>query len=241
MQETVEAALNFIDKVNQVRDPKELIRDFSTVIRLFGFKNYIMTGLPSYGEDVEKLIVSNAWPIEWTDRYRANQYFYDDPVSQWAFSSSRAFTWKDARAKSSSTRSALEIEAEAKSIGLVDGVGFPTFDPHNWQAVISLSADCVVDLSPREMAVLNAVASICHGHAAQLGNGKALNVALLTPRERDILTWMAHGKTRWEVATILGISESTTKNYLAQIALKLDASSTMHAVAKAVHSRQIRL
>ncbi|HWU61539.1 MAG TPA: LuxR C-terminal-related transcriptional regulator [Ensifer sp.] len=56
----------------------------------------------------------------------------------------------------------------------------------------------------------------------------------LTPRERQVLHWVAAGKTYWEIARILGISERTVRHFMAACREKLDAASNKQAVAKAV-------
>lgn len=56
----------------------------------------------------------------------------------------------------------------------------------------------------------------------------------LSERERDCLRWAAHGKTSWEIARILCISESAVKKHLAGAAEKLKALTRTHAVAIAL-------
>jgi DNA-binding CsgD family transcriptional regulator len=47
----------------------------------------------------------------------------------------------------------------------------------------------------------------------------------LSPREREALTWTARGKTSWEIAAILQITEATTNNHLASARRKLKVRS----------------
>lgn len=56
----------------------------------------------------------------------------------------------------------------------------------------------------------------------------------LTTREQEVLQWVADGKTYWEIAHILGISERTVRHFMAQCREKLEAVSNKQAVAKAV-------
>ena len=60
----------------------------------------------------------------------------------------------------------------------------------------------------------------------------------LTPREREVLTWTAAGKTAPEIAIILALSQSTITQYVKSACKKLDATNKSHAVAIAV-SRNI--
>jgi LuxR family quorum sensing-dependent transcriptional regulator len=201
----------------------------------------MMTGLPSYGEDVEALIVANRWPDEWTHHYRANRYFLDDPVSQWSFAKSVPFTWADARAGTADTARTRQIKEHAKDLGMVDGIAFPMFDPHNWQAVVSLASDAPVTLTKKETGVIYLASVMAQSQVSKLSDANRNAQQELTVREKDVLTWMAHGKSLWETATILGISEATVKIHLAAIRTKLGATNTTHAVARGLRSRQIQL
>lgn len=56
----------------------------------------------------------------------------------------------------------------------------------------------------------------------------------LTPCERDVLTWVAEGKSDWEVATILGVSEPTVRFHLDNARKKLGAVNRVQATARFV-------
>jgi DNA-binding CsgD family transcriptional regulator len=56
----------------------------------------------------------------------------------------------------------------------------------------------------------------------------------LTERQREVLGWIARGKTAWATGQILGVSERTVNGHLAAIYSKLDAGSQTQAVFNAV-------
>ena len=57
--------------------------------------------------------------------------------------------------------------------------------------------------------------------------------AVLTEREREILTFIAHGKTNEEIAEDLVISPATVKTHVARIMAKLDAHDRAQLVVQA--------
>jgi DNA-binding CsgD family transcriptional regulator len=57
---------------------------------------------------------------------------------------------------------------------------------------------------------------------------------LLSRRERECLQWTAAGKTTWEIAAILDISQNTVDGYIATAAKKLAAVNRTQAVAEAI-------
>ena len=61
----------------------------------------------------------------------------------------------------------------------------------------------------------------------------------LTKRERECLEWASQGKTSFEIATILGLSENTINNYIASIVRKMGASNRLHMVGIALRENYI--
>jgi len=56
----------------------------------------------------------------------------------------------------------------------------------------------------------------------------------LSPREMTVLLWMKEGKTNWEIAQIVGVTERTVRFHVEGIYMKLDVSSRTQAVAVAM-------
>lgn len=53
----------------------------------------------------------------------------------------------------------------------------------------------------------------------------------LAPRELEVLRWAAQGKTTWETAQLLGLSETTVAFYVRRACSRLGVKSKIHAVA----------
>lgn len=66
--------------------------------------------------------------------------------------------------------------------------------------------------------------------------GTNLVAMLLSTRERDVLHWLAQGKTGGEIGMILSISVYTVRAHIRNIVRKLNASNTAHAVARGFRS-----
>ncbi len=77
----------------------------------------------------------------------------------------------------------------------------------------------------------------------ELSWGKELEsfVSPLTPRETEILTYMAQGYLNKQIAVSLNISEQTIKNHITSILRKLDANARTQAVVTAIRRGLITL
>lgn len=53
----------------------------------------------------------------------------------------------------------------------------------------------------------------------------------LAPREKDVLLWAANGKSAWETAILLELTENTVKYYVRNACSRLGAQNKTHAVA----------
>ncbi|MFJ3314869.1 helix-turn-helix domain-containing protein [Herbaspirillum huttiense] len=64
-------------------------------------------------------------------------------------------------------------------------------------------------------------------------------VPVLSPRERECLLWASKGKTAWEIAEILNVSEHTSIFHLKNARRKLGAVNQHQAIARAISLRII--
>lgn len=83
-------------------------------------------------------------------------------------------------------------------------------------------------LTPHLHFALARVLTMVEEYQGALGKSKKS----LSERQREILHWMHEGKTNWEIAQILSLSELNVKYHINQIFLKLEVRSRAQAVAK---------
>jgi LuxR family transcriptional regulator, quorum-sensing system regulator BjaR1 len=63
----------------------------------------------------------------------------------------------------------------------------------------------------------------------------------LTSREIEVLTWVARGKSAWEIGEILDIAKRTVDEHAQTVVRKLGAVNRTNAVAIAVRDRIISI
>jgi DNA-binding CsgD family transcriptional regulator len=79
---------------------------------------------------------------------------------------------------------------------------------------------------------------LLRAHAAGDAPPSRLASAALTPRETEVLSWIAKGKTNRDVADILGMSPRTVNKHLEHVFEKLGVET--RAAAAALASRELR-
>jgi transcriptional regulator EpsA len=87
-----------------------------------------------------------------------------------------------------------------------------------------------IDTALRQMPPAPVRAAPCS--RIEVHHRNATRVSMLSERERQIMVWVAMGKTNPEIGMILEISEFTVKNHMKSIFSKLDVTNRAQAVAK---------
>jgi LuxR family quorum sensing-dependent transcriptional regulator len=227
-------AFDFVDAVAALQDGSSILKALKTAAGQLGFTSFIVTGLPLPNRPLEPLVLLNAWPQEWFRRYIAMDYFRRDPVSQQALVTSSPFVWREIPTAFSQAPEATQLMGEAREFGLADGFCVPIYSITGWQAGLSFASDREIDISQRERAAMHLMAITAHGRIRALHGEATPANPKLTPREREVLTWAAAGKTAWETSEILSVAEKTVRAHLESIRRKLNVVTTTQAVAMAL-------
>lgn len=234
-----QVALRFIDAVEHENDSAALVDLFTEFTRNLGFSAYILTGLPAIGSNVEPLIIAANWPTSWIDRYREKEFFLTDPVARWSRSKQRAFRWREAMAANPGYET-TEIAQEAAGFGFVDGIAIPLKTERLWKVVASLASSQPLSLTTSEIAHIETATAYFYQRHEDLVARLAAKRPALTKRELEVLRWCADGKSAWEIGQIMSISETTAISHRKSATNKLDCTTTVQAVVKAIESGLLR-
>lgn len=71
--------------------------------------------------------------------------------------------------------------------------------------------------------------------------GAGSKIYSLTAREMEVLTWVARGKSAWEIGEILHIAKRTMDEHVQTAVRKMGAVNRAHAVALAIRDRIISI
>lgn len=86
-----------------------------------------------------------------------------------------------------------------------------------------------IDIALRRMPARPFLHLACDGEEV---HARRIKSTILSEREREIMEWVALGKTNPEIGCILNISEFTVKNHMKSVFTKLDVTNRAQAVAK---------
>jgi LuxR family quorum sensing-dependent transcriptional regulator len=136
-------------------------------------------------------------------------------------------------------RDGKDILDASKEFGFRDGLAIPIYSEDGPPGCVTLGAD-VMDLSPHERAAVELLSLHAYMRLETLFGPFAYQpVENLTPREIDVLHYVAAGKTNWEIGGILSISEHSVRDYLQSAQRKLNGANRTHTVAIAIQRNLI--
>jgi len=236
----VKVAFDLIDDLDRLTAVDSVMSRVSTTLADFGYTSFLITGVPEPPQRLEPYILLNGWPKGWTKHYTRSNYYADDPVAAWCRRTVNPFEWSQAPFDAARWPRAAEVMAVAREFGLNKGFLVPIVRSTGFQACVTMAGERP-DYEPRAKQALHLVSMYAHARCAALmgcaSDGQRRRV--LSGRERDVLAWAAEGKSSWEIATILGLSERTVNWHVEQCKKKLDAVTRTQAVIKVLRSGEI--
>lgn len=222
-----------LDGLSQASSLEKLGSEIRSLRDLFQIEHLVYHSVNASGGQYAALTYSDAW----VERYLSEDYARIDPVVTGCFQRYMPVDWK---ALDWSSKSARALLGEAVDAGLGNqGFTVPVHGPMGQFALFTVNDRSADDAWARftgeSLNDLILVAHYTNERALDIEGREAQSkLRPLSPRERDALTLLALGQSRAQAADHLAISEHTLRAYIESARLKLGASNTTHAVARAL-------
>jgi DNA-binding CsgD family transcriptional regulator len=184
-----------------------------------------MTWLSTYSEDYMTHYMRDYTPIR-------------DRAFHICFSRLLPLDWDEVRNTDVSVQHIHEVAEQQYGIGR-HGISFPIREPGVGDALFSVNFECD-DRHWNEVRseLVNGLHLFAHYYHLRMKDVIAARPVTaefdLSPREREVLKWAADGKTAWETAQLLGVSERAIRLYTENAITKLRAKTKTQAVAIAL-------
>ena len=229
---------SFIEEANNAKSTQEVARLFGEILKDYGYDRFcysLLTAHPSLGLNAGHGIVAN-YPEDWMAHYKANLYEKKDPVPRHGIETLRPFTWESIQQTRELKADAKRVMNEAKEAGLLDGVAIPICGHHGELAGVGM-ASSTGGIRP-DIGVLRKLRTLAvefHLAFTELEKkDRPVGNVHLTSREKEILLWVAEGKSDSIIADIIGVSHAAIRFHLNNIFKKLDANERTLATVKAL-------
>lgn len=232
--------LQAAEAIDRAATINEILGTLSTFLERFGLHACLITHLPlTHEARWQEHILANCWPEEWYLHYNATGHYRHDPCVAHCRRTADPFLWSEVSREGLEAPARIVME-EATEFGLCQGICVPVHAPFAPPSVVTVSGE-TVDFTPATLHVVSLLARQALQSVLRFrgGAGHPPNPAL-SEREREVLRWVADGKTAWEISCILSLSEHTVLTHQRNAKQKLEAVNNVHAVVKAFLRQEIQ-
>jgi len=231
-------AFGFVDELDLLPTVDDVANAFGRAVARYGIEHFIAAGLSTKGIAFEELVLASRWPSEFFMLYVDNDYARFDPLIRRSIQSHMPFEWQADAYRSDGDPRAVEVMRHAAEFGLKHGYLVPIHGPKGYEGCVSMAAD-KLDLSARAKSAIHLMALYAFDRMRCLRGSLPDKKVALTAREREVLSWVAEGKSAAQISQALKISKRTVDEHSQTAARKLGAANRTQAVAIAMRDRII--
>jgi LuxR family quorum sensing-dependent transcriptional regulator len=150
-------AFAFIESLDRLHSIDSVIGALDRSLALFGFENFILTGLPTPHQRFEEVVLLRQWPTGWFELYADNDYVRVDPVIRMCGMTVDPFEWNEAPYDPELEPRAAEVMKRAAEYGMVSGFCVPIHLETGYGACLSMSG-VHLDLGSRNKPAIHLMA-----------------------------------------------------------------------------------
>lgn len=233
MIKNADKVLAAIRAIQGTEETSEVVDELVQFALPFGFERVFLGQLVNpFRARIEDILYFSTWPDELDQSRLETDSIIHDPVALCALKATRPFRWCDAYAYASKV--GQSVVGQAAEFGLKDGYMFPVHAIGSISGGVSLGGEHI-EVSPTDILEIELVAQTAYQQLETLcGPFPYQKVVELSPRELEILHFIAAGKTSLEIAMILGIREDTVKKTVKRVSDRYSVYNRAQLVATAM-------
>ena len=236
--------INFIERSNICASRGELVALFENTLLEFGVDKFVYSLARGSFTANHKTHhgLARSYPEAWMKHYTEHAYIDSDPTYRHALGTKGAFTWKSLRDTIALSKSELQVMNEAQEAGLQNGVTLSLHGAFGEVFGFGFASEVHTDPFTRnELSELYAIANQFHLVYLGFDGPREFPEVALSNRQREVLQWVAIGKSRSQISEIMTISEDTVDDHFRHIFRKLVCNDRTVAVLKAIQYGLVRI
>jgi LuxR family transcriptional regulator/LuxR family quorum-sensing system transcriptional regulator CciR len=234
---------DFLSRIRSAEDTQELWDIFVAYFRSQGIERFYARHFPPAGAPDSERRIGNAYgyPPDFTQRYFGSELWELDAIPLHARNHPTPFYWWDVVKLRKLPSEEMQQLLEFKAMGIGNGLAIPVFGPHGRNGLVGVELPSDRErFSDEEVHDFQVFAQMTHQRFCELFDPSHAEPVTLSPREGEILTWVARGKSNSIIGDILGISPNTVDTHLRRIYEKLDVADRTTAAIRGIGCGLIR-
>ncbi len=216
------------------------------ILHDFNIDNFILLEAFSSRREPRAEFVAGVSNPGWRAHYMDAGLACHDDVMRAGLETTAPITWSGFQSDTIVRSGQRQIFEEAGEFGIRDGAVFPLHELDGSLSMVSMFASDRLPHDLKTLAALHMLAIYYSIAVRRIRGSLKPKVAkparpVLTARQRECLQWVRAGKSDWEIAKILGLSQHTVVEHLDQARKRLGVRTRTQAVIEAIAAGLIHL
>jgi LuxR family quorum-sensing system transcriptional regulator CciR len=235
----MQVAAEFVAAGQGVESAADLdnLLEFAAAELGFSFHALVYHGSPARASDTRLALID--YPGSWQERFDADGLYRIDPVQCACRTQLVGFAWSELGALLRLAPRQRRILEESRRHGIGEGFTVPIHLPGERAASCSFATRAGSALPARNLMAAQLVGQFGFELSRRVGRTRPRSTERLSPRQRECVLLMAQGKSDWEIARILDLSEETVTKYLNTARSRFDVARRTQLAIVALHDGEI--
>jgi len=231
---------DYIEAAGKTGSLKDIHALCSDMCNHYGFDHFVYGARFPTSLVNPRIVFISGYPTQWWERYKSENYMRIDPLVAHCEHNITPIRWDCIQRDVLESPNISRFMSEAVDSGLRNGLSIPVHTSNGEFAMLNFStsdspeksSDHIIQGTPEVYLLSNYIHEAVTRVVDALGKDEP--PVKLTNGERECLLWAADGKTAWETAQILKVSERTIVWHIQNAQSKLKTVSRQQTVARAI-------
>ena len=243
---------SFIDISRGLRNPADLEALLQSITKEMGFDHFALmqhVDLTPFQKELDhmttgQLIGLSDYPEPWVEQYIGDNIVTYDPVLLASHRTNVGFAWSELDKLIELQRVHHEQLERGRKAGIGDGFTVPSNVPGEANGSCNFVVKSGRELPEKELMMAQLVGSYAFEAGRTIITHAKTDIVertKLTPRQVECIILVGRGKTDWEISRILGIAESTVKDYINDAKSRYNVVKRVQMVIRAIYDGYLPL
>lgn len=204
----------FVRDVRELETEEALASALADVSRDLGFRYFALTHHVDVRRSSAAIRIHN-YPDGWAEWFDDQALGTVDPVHRATNVTSVGFAWSNLPEMIALTPKDRQVLELARRQGIGEGFTVPAHVPGEAHGSCSFACVAGERFADEHLPLLQLVGAFAFEAARRMRRNRVSSGPVqLTDRQRECVMWAARGKSDWEIARVLGVSEATVGEHL---------------------------
>ena len=202
----------------------------TTHVVMASYMHYPPVGAHDFDGQIR--VAEFGYPENWRRTYMQERLHLSDPLARRAINFTRPYFWTEIPDLPELTPNERRYIATVAKENLGEGIGVPVFGPMGRNGYCALGFGMAERPPGDEVLELQVACQMGHLAYCRLLLRALPRSTSLSAREREILRWVARGRTNTQIAEVLHLSRNTVETYIRRCFEKLDVNDRVSAALR---------